>query len=297
MRKKSKRRRCSRCVPLELPSSNSRLLTSTPELMKTTLRFLNCRLLLALALAATTGCSTLQYRTVQDRFETAVRADNERSTMPFTDAAIQYQAVAGELTPDYIAGLDAKLRPNAWTIRAVSQWRAGEFTPAVTSALEGQAEVARQSAQSPQLVHGRDSIILTMLPGLVEDSRIRLRFIENGPTNAAAHYDGYAASFRTALRTLTEAREKAAAPTPPEVIAYWNYQCWRVLQNWSFVIGQLSLEDAAQPNNEADAFVATALTTAGLENVTSLQTAMTALDNALPGNHPYRQLIELERQR
>lgn len=265
--------------------------------MKTTTRSLTWYILLATVLAAAAGCSTLQYRTVQDRFETAVRSDNERPTMPFTDAAMQYQAVAGELTPDYIAGLDEKLRPNAWTIRAVSQWRAGEFTAAITSALEGQAEVTRQSAQSPHLVHGRDSIILTMLPGLIEDSRLRHRFMESGAADVPAYYDDYAAKFRTAVRALAEAREKAAAPTPPEVMAYWNYQCWRVLQNWGLVLSHLPLADAAEPNQEADAFVKTALANAGLPEATTLPSAMTALENALPTDHPYHQLIELERQR
>ena len=265
--------------------------------MKTTTRSLTWYVLLATVLAAAAGCSTLQYRTVQDSFESAVRSDNERSTMPFTDAAMQYQAVAGELTPDYIAGLDEKLRPNAWTIRAVSQWRAGEYTPAVTSALEGLAEIARQGAQTPHLVHGRDSIILTMLPGLVEDSRLRHRLTESGAADVAAHYDEYAAKFRTAVRALAEAREKAAAPTPPEVVAYWNYQCWRVLQNWSFIIGQLPPDVAAEPNRESDAFVKAALANAGLQGPTDLPGAKAAVENALPPNHPYRQLIELERQR
>ena len=265
--------------------------------MQTSSRFLSWPVLLAIALGAATGCSTLQYRTVQNRFETAVRADNERSTMPFTDAATQYQAVAAELTPDYIARLDEKLRPNAWTIRAVSQWRAGEYAPALTSALEGLAEVTRQSAETPHLVHGRDSIILTMLPGLIEDSRLRHRFNENGAADVAARYDEYAARFRPALRALTEAREKVAAPTPPEVVAYWNYQCWRVLQNWSIVLSHLPPADATEPNQEADAFVMTALANAGLPAATTLPSAMTAFENALPTDHPYRQLIELERQR
>jgi hypothetical protein len=133
---------------------------------------------LALALAAAAGSSTLQYRTVQSRFENAVRADNERFTLPFTDVAGRYRAVAGELTPEYLARLDEKLRPNAWTLRAVAQWRAGEFTPSVASALESLAEITRQRPQSPQLENGRDSILLTRIPGLVEDSRLRQRFHE-----------------------------------------------------------------------------------------------------------------------
>ncbi len=265
--------------------------------MNTSPRSSSWRLLLAIALMAATGCSTLQYRAVQNRFEDAVRADNERSVMPFTDPAGQYRAVAGELTPDSIAGLDEKLRPNAWTIRAVSQWRAEEFAPAVTSALEGLAEIARQKPQTPQLEHGRDSIILTMLPGLIEDSRLRQRFQTRGTADVATHYDEYAAKFRTAVRALTEAREKVAAPTPPEVIHYWNYQCWRVLQNWSFVLSHLPAEAAADPNREADAFVQTALSNARVAGATDLPSAMAAVEKALPPQHPYRQLINLEGQR
>lgn len=265
--------------------------------MKTPPRFPNWRLILAVALVAATGCSTLQYRTVQNDFETAVRTDNERSTMPFLDPSAQYQAVASELTPDYIARLDEQLRPNAWTLRAVSQWRAGEFTPAVTSALEGLNEIARQSAQAPHLVHGRDSIILTMLLGLVEDSRLRQRFIEHGAADVAAHYDEYADRFHTAVRALAEAHEKCAAPTPPEVRAYWSWQTWRLLQNWSSILSQLPPESAAEPNLEADSFVKSALANTGLEGATNLAEAMTALESILPSDHPYRQLIALERQR
>jgi hypothetical protein len=251
--------------------------------------------LAAALIALVTGCSTLQYRTIQERFETAVRSDNERSTMPFTDLTSHYQAVADELTPGTIRRLEVKLQPNAWTLRAVSQWRAGEFSEAVTSSLEGLNEIARQSPQTPALQHGRDSIVLTMLPGLIEDSRLRQRLREHGVADVTEHYEEYASRFRTAVRALAEARGKAAAPTPPEVIAYWNYQCWRILQNWSFVLAQLPLELAAQPNQEADAFVATTLADARLGEPATLPAAMAAAEQALPAVHPYRALIELER--
>src|SRR5688572_11624075 len=173
------------------------------------LSFRGC-LLLVLALAAAAGCSTLQYRSVQSQFENTVRADNERFAMPFTDVASAYQAVADDLSPDYIARLDPKLRPNAWTLRSVSQWRAGESAQAVASSVEGLAEISRLKQQAPQLENGRDSIILTMVPGLVEDTRLRERFRERGAADVATHYDEYAAKFQTALRALAEARSKAA---------------------------------------------------------------------------------------
>lgn len=217
--------------------------------------------------------------------------------MPFTDVASAYQAVANELTPDYIARLDPKLRPNAWTLRSVSQWRAGDLAQAVTSSLEGLAEITRLKQQAPHLENGRDSILLTMLPGLVEDSRLRQRFKEQGAADVAAHYNEYAAKFQTALRALTEARSKAAAATPREVIDYWDFQCWRALSNWLYIISQLPLDAQANANGQADSFVKTTLADAGLPDVTTLPKAMSSAESALPSEHPYRQLIALERQR
>src|SRR5688572_18427133 len=152
-----------------------------------------------IALTAASGCATLQYRTVQSEFETAVRADNERFASPFTEPASQYQAVAAQLTPDYINTLDPKLRPNAWTLRGVSQWRAGELAQAVESSNEGLAEIERLKPRAPQLENGRDSIILSMLPGLVEDTRVRERFRERGATNIVEDYREYSDRFRNAI--------------------------------------------------------------------------------------------------
>lgn len=265
--------------------------------MKTPRLFIRGHLLLAFALAVAAGCSTLQYRTVQNRFEDTVRADNERFAMPFTDAGSGYQAVANELTPAYIARLDPKLRPNAWTLRAVSQWRSGESTEAVATSLEGLAEINRLKSQAPQIENSRDSIILTMLPGLVEDSRLRQRFSQGGTNDVANHYDEYASKFHTALRALTEAREKTAPATPLEVIYYWDYQCWRVLENWLYLIGQLPLDAQADANGQADSFVKTTLANARLQGPATLPKAIEAVENDLPKTHPYRQLMDLERQR
>lgn len=249
--------------------------------------------ILALVLVVAAGCSTLQYRTVQSRFEEAVRTDNERFAMPFTDATGGYQAVANELTPDYIANLDPMLRPNAWTLRAVSQWRAGDSAQAVASALEGRAEITRLIPRAPQLENGRDSIILTMLPGLVEDTRLRRRFNERGAPDVAAHYNEYAARFHTALRALTEARKQAGPATPAAVIHYWNYQSWRVLQNWNYIIANLPMDGIAAATRDADTFVESALADIKIQAAT-LSRAIEEIRNALPEQHPYRQLIELE---
>jgi hypothetical protein len=251
----------------------------------------------ALALAGAFGCTTLQYRDVQSRFDNTVRADNERFMLPFVDVAGRYEAVANELTPDYIARLEPELRPNAWTLRAVSQWRAGALTAAGVSSTEGLAELDRLQGQSPHLEHSRDSIILTMVPGLVEDSRLRQRFLAGGAGDIAANYGEYAARFQTALRALMEARSTAGPATPKEVIYYWAYQCWRVLSNWLFIIGQLPLEAQAQANAQADLLVKRLLADAGLADVSTLPDAIQFAESLLPPEHPYRQLMALERQR
>jgi hypothetical protein len=254
-------------------------------------------LLLVLSLAAAAGCSTLRYRSVQSEFEAAVRSDNERASMPFTEVSSAYQAVADQITPRYIAQLDPKLRPNAWTLRSVSLWRSGEAAAAISSSYEGLAEISRIKDSSPQIEHGRDSILLTMVPGLVEDSRLRQRLAQDGTNHLAAEYAEYAAKFKTAVRALAEAQAKASASTPVEVLHYWDYQCWRVLANWLYVIGKLPWDRLADANKEADAFVKTTLAGAGLADTATLAKAMDSAETSLPDGHPYRMLIALGRGR
>lgn len=262
--------------------------------MKSILPFPACRwIILALLTATLSGCSTLSYRSLQSQFEDAVRADNER--LPFTNASERYRAIAEELTPEFIARLDPTLRPNAWTLRAIAQWRSDDLAAALTSANLGLNEIARQSAAAPHATHSRDSVILTMLPGLVEDTRLRNQFNQHGAEDVAGHYPDYSSRFRTALRALSEARAKCNAATPPEVIAYWNYQCWRLLENWLFIISQLPLDNQAEANSEADSFVRSILAHANLNSANTLPTAIASLEASLPP--PYSQLIDLERRR
>ena len=260
-------------------------------------RFSTARIVLAVALATLTGCSTIKYREVQSRFEQAVRADNEQSEQPFTDTAGRYEAIAAELTPAYIAKLDEKLQPNAWTLRAVSEWRAGRFTNAVQSANEGLNSIERLKQKEPKFEASRDSILLTMIPGLVEDSRLRQRLKELGPQDVATNYNAYAGKFHTALRALAEAKLKMAPATPAGVGYYWDYQCWRVLQNWQYVIGQLPIPQQAQANQDADSFISENLGGKDLLEASTLPAAVSKAENAIPENHVYRQLIDLERQR
>lgn len=254
-------------------------------------------LLMPLAVATLTACSTLQYREVQSRFDQAVRADNEQSAQPFTDTANRYEAIAAELTPAYIAKLDAKLQPNAWTLRAVSEWRAGQFSNAVQSAGAGLTAIEQLKQKEPKFDASRDSILLTMVPGLVEDSRLRQRLKEFGPSDVVTNYAAYSGRFHNAVRALADAKRKMAPATSASARDYWDYQCWRVLQNWQFVLGQLPLAEQGRANQQADSFVSENLGAQEMLDASTLAAALTKAENAIPENHLYRQLIDLERER
>jgi hypothetical protein len=266
--------------------------------MKNARSSLAARLILAMALATLTGCSTIKYREVQSRFEQAVRADNDATAadQPFTETANHYAAIASELSPAYIAKLDAKLQPNAWTLRAVSEWRAGQFTNALQSANAGLNTIAELQKTEAKFEASRDAILLTMIPGLVEDSRLRQRLREAGPQDVAANYSVYAGKFHNALRALADAKGKMTAATPASVRYYWSYQCWRVLLNWQFVLGKLPPGDQGRANQDADEFIAANLGAKDSLNASTLPAAVKSAENAIPANHAYRRLIELEQR-
>lgn len=257
------------------------------------------RLVFASALAFLTGCSTLQFREVQHRFELAVQADNQRFADPFIDVTHPYQAVAGELTPDFIASLDPRLQPNAWTLRAVSQWRAGELTNALASASLGQAAIAELGAGEERWKHSRDAVILAMIPGLVEDSRVKQRLEAGGREDVRSSYPQYETRFKTALRAMAEARDLINPMTPSEVSQYWSYQAWRILNNWRIVLSELPVLEASTARSSADAdqIVKTTVGTSSRLNAAGLEAAITQARKSLPEASPLVQLMALESQR
>ena len=226
--------------------------------------------LLALAgLLALTACSTLSYRALQTDFNAAVQLDN--TGQPFTDAHGQ---VVDTLTPAYIAKLNPKLRPNAWTLRAISSWRSGQLSNAVESARLGLKEPTLQA-------NSRDAVILKMVPGLVIDSELLMKW--HGATNelTEAQYKQFARDFITALRQFREAQTAIGPPTPDSVVAYFHFQKWRVLEDWRYVmswVGEQSVGEAAR--REAKSFL-------GKE----IDQATDAERDAIPAGHPLRQYI------
>lgn len=260
--------------------------------MRTIRTLLKTGVALALILA-TVSCRTIQYREVQSDFERAVAAETARAESPFVD---WYQGVATTLTDDFIARLDAKLRPNAWMLRGLSEWRLGDYAAADASAAQGTRELERQPAAAAHPAASRDAIVLTLLPGLVEDSRLRDRLLELGhaelpPESYQSHF---LPQFKAVLNQFREAKEQFAAPTPVAVKHYWNFQVWRVLQNWNITLGRLAVGEPATRDAyaAADGVIADQFVT--LTGGTNLVTAIQAAKQAIPADHSYRRLIEFE---
>ena len=263
--------------------------------MKITRQIVRVSLALTLAMAAV-SCRTIQYREVQSDFERAVQAETARAESPFID---WYQGVAGTLTDPFIAKLDEKLRPNAWMLRGMAEWRSGSYSNANVSAARGTQEIERQQAKAPNLASSRDGIVLTMLPGLVQDAQLRDRLQTLG-TNwlAPASYEkNFLTQFKAVLTQFREAKQQFGAPTPAAVKHYWNFQVWRALENWNITLGKLlpGEEATAQAYAGADQVIANQFS--NLTTGTNLTSAIQAAKLAIPEDHLYRHLIELEEKR
>jgi hypothetical protein len=233
-----------------------------------------CRLGLLLGLlGALSACRTLDYRQIQSEFQEAVQADNSGAS--FTR---QHEDVIERLTPEAIAQLDPKLRPNAWMLRAVSAWRAG-----LTNDLAEKS--ARSGLAEPTLVPGsRDQVVLSMIPSLAVDSDLLRRWLAADRILTPTEYDQvYEKGFRAACRQLTEASAVMNERTPVDARAYFHYQRWRIMQNWAAVIGNLKpVETAAAANQRSKEF---------LQNDGGLLAAANQDRDQIPPDHPLRALI------
>ena len=207
-------------------------------------------LVFALAALLLTGCRTLDYRQIQNDFNQSVEADNTGN--PFVG---QHTLVLERLTPEYIGNLEPKLRPNAWMLRSVSAWRVGSNELATAA--------SRAGLKEPTLVAGsRDQVVLQMIPALVIDSDLNRRWIEAGRTLTATNYTTTyeVTGFVQAWRQLSGPASQAInAATPEEVVAYFHYQRWRLILNWTAVIGSI------KPNEEFVAAQARACTVLNVE--------------------------------
>ena len=145
---------------------------------------------------AVVSCTVLRYRAIQEEFKLAVELDNENamsrygSSQVFVDPG--YDEVINNLSDQYIAALDPKLQPNAYMLRAVSEWRLAHSQTSYDAAspyLDASLSSASAGLEDfgPEQ-HSRDRVILTLLPALVIDTEIERRFDDLGRKVSAAQY-------------------------------------------------------------------------------------------------------------
>lgn len=238
-------------------------------------RLVPLALLMTALVVSSTACRTLEYRSVQGDFEQAVHADNAGS--PFSRG---HEDVVNRLTPDYIAQLDPRLRPNAWMLRAVSAWRAGLSDVPERSAESGLADSA--------LVQGsRDEILLLMIPALVTDSDLQRRWLAANRSLVETNYTAvFEPGFKAALREFTGRVEPAMnEKTPVNARAYYYYHHWRILLNWAAVIASVKPVSAAgDAQDRANQAV----------GASSLLKAANVQRDRIPDDHPLRSLIRAQ---
>jgi hypothetical protein len=232
-------------------------------------------LVLAVVLGALAACHTTGFRRVQSNFNSAMQQDNAGAS---AEAKKGFADLSQELTPDYIAKLDPKLRPNAWMIRAVSAWRVG-LTNDVA-----QESVDRGLSDTNLVVGSRDQIMMTMVPALVVDSDLLGRWQAANKNVGDVYSSVFEKGFKAALTELSKIPPLMNERTPPDTRAYYHYQRWRILQNWASVIGSLTPpEVASDANQRAKAFVGKGLLDAAKED-----------RDKIPNNDPLRALIRAQ---
>ncbi len=247
---------------------------------------------LGLLLLGASCPQVLDYRTVQSDFEQAVRADNSAGLSALTGET-RYQQVIAELTDDYVAGLDPRLRANAWMLRAVSEWRAGELGAARASA--GKGLRALESLSNPVALK-RDELILTMVPALVVDAEAMAKWQAAGRKSSVELTDELAGSFDTALDKLEEAAG-LLGEVSESAANYYHYQRWRILRNWAQVITTIQVTkddgtiDAGKTRDAKRDARERAATILGSDDPRPIDAAAAAAREAIAPGDPLLELI------
>jgi hypothetical protein len=243
--------------------------------MKTNLKSLASLFIFSLVLC---GCRTIDYRSIQSEFEVAAQGDNYTSATTFTESSVftdpGYEAVLKKLNADYIERLDEKLRPNAWMLKAISEWRVGKLEEAHVSATQGLA--------AHPIEYSRDKIILTLLPALLIDSEIYKNWLNSGKSFSSEEYAAAKRDFVLALNFIADAESEFGPATPESAKYYCYYQEWRLIQNWWQVIIRQPSDTQSQLRDEAKTH---------LSGKTPVDAAKEAKDK-IPSNHQLRLLIE-----
>jgi len=224
------------------------------------------------------GCRTLEYRQVQRDFQAAVQADN--TGQPFGNG---HEQVVTTLTPEYINRLDPRLRPNAWMLRAVSAWRSGNYSNANDSAEQG-LNAAKLPANATFFAGSRDDVLLHIIPALVADSEQTRRLARTNAPLSATDYQPFERAYKTVLGQMDDAAGRFNTNTSEDVLAYYYYQRWRLLQHWTAAISQMTDGEA----------ISNAFSQAKAAIGKSLEDAIKEARDKIPTGQPLRALIRAQ---
>ncbi|MHB8069666.1 MAG: hypothetical protein ACYDIC_17370 [Desulfobaccales bacterium] len=206
--------------------------------------------LLILVAALVSSCaSTVTYRDIQKDFNNAVQADNLKTVEGIgaitSSSLVGYEDVLDRLKDEYIQSVDTKLKFNAYTMKAVAQWRTGKLSEAKQTAASALA--LGNVPSSP-----RDKMVLLIIRPLVNDQDLEARYRQlPAPrrVSLADYQNIYAKDFADAAAGLKDAATLAPPDLPEDMVFYVHYQRWRVLQNWYIVL--ISLWDGKDAFSDA----------------------------------------------
>jgi hypothetical protein len=214
------------------------------------------------------GCaSTINYKDIQKDFTKAVESDNTQSYDPqmlgtlTTTYQQNYEDVIKRLNEPYIQAIDPRLKMNAYTMKAISQWRTGKVD-------EARQTVALALSQSNLTVGARDKTVLMILPALIDDKELTQKYIllptsrqvsgtaekDSLPRERQVSVDDYEKYYKKgyfkAVSSLKEAIKQLPPELPEEMIYYVHYQRWRILNNWNIVSTSLVASKQKDPDTQ-----------------------------------------------
>jgi hypothetical protein len=192
---------------------------------------------LAVVILLVSGCaSTINYKNIQGSFNKAVQADNLQSYDPqmlgtlTTTYQQSYEDVIKSLNEPYIQSIDPRLKMNAYTMKAISQWRTGKLDEAQQTAAQGQTQ---------PVVGARDKMVLLILPALIADQKLTQKYRLVRKVSGEDYQKNYETAYFQAVSSLKEAIRQIPPELPENMVNYVHYQRWRILTNWKIVIASI----------------------------------------------------------
>ncbi|MCP4402522.1 MAG: hypothetical protein GY801_35105, partial [bacterium] len=183
--------------------------------------------------------------------------------------------------------LDPKLRANAYTILAISQWRSGD--------LKG-AKATVETAQGLEF-DGRDKVLIEMVLPLIYEQELLSKYSQLDPkriseTEYSTIYEPAFVEIADRLKQVTAINAGDGDDEAWEIIWYVHYQRWRVLSNWRIVIAGLwdgsDFDSSTSWNLRNEARERASAKLGGVELKEASQQEL----ETIPADHPLRKLAE-----